>query len=183
MSFEVLNDFKFHSAVPAEVIEKYKDKIPPELLEIWQKYGFGTFKNGYFKIINPDAFREILDESYFASDYSIPVFATGLGDLITWQENEFVGVIRYRKGTCQIISAEFDDFILGLFEEYDYFAEKLENEQYEPAVAKYGGLEYSECFGYAPLLALGGSEKVANLQKVKIKEHIDLITQLAGRIE
>ena len=35
---------------------------------------------------------------------------------------------------------------------------------------------FDECYGYVPLLGLGGSEKVDNLQKVKIKEHI--ITRL-----
>ena len=33
MSFEALSDFKFHSKVSEETIEKYKDSIPPELLE------------------------------------------------------------------------------------------------------------------------------------------------------
>lgn len=46
-----------------------------------------------------------------------------------------------------------------------------------------GVLKYDECFGYVPLLALGGSEKVENLKKVKIKEHIKLITQMVGKIQ
>lgn len=66
----------------------------------------------------------------------------------------------------------------------DYFAEKFwELDKYNEAVAKLGKLKHDECFGYVPLLGLGGSEKVENLQIVKIKEHIELITQLVGRIE
>lgn len=38
-------------------------------------------------------------------------------------------------------------------------------------------------FGYVLLLGLGGSEKVENLKKVKIKEHIELIMQMVGKIE
>ncbi|WP_338151761.1 T6SS immunity protein Tdi1 domain-containing protein [Listeria cornellensis] len=34
-----------------------------------------------------------------------------------------------------------------------------------------------------PILALGGSEKVGNLQKVKLKEHVLLISALAGAVE
>jgi hypothetical protein len=34
--------------------------------------------------------------------------------------------------------------------------------------------------GYTPLLALGGPEKVENLQKVKLIEHVYLITQFMG---
>lgn len=50
-------------------------------------------------------------------------------------------------------------------------------------ISIYGKLNYDECFGYVPLLGLGGPEKVENLQKVKIREHIELISQLVGRIE
>lgn len=66
----------------------------------------------------------------------------------------------------------------------EHFVEKyLEVDKYSKAVSKLGELEYDECFGYVPLLGLGGSEKVENLKKVKIKEHIELITQLVGKIE
>lgn len=34
-----------------------------------------------------------------------------------------------------------------------------------------------------PLLGMGGSKKIANLEKVKIREHIELITAMLGRIE
>ena len=66
----------------------------------------------------------------------------------------------------------------------DYYLNKyFELNKYNEAVAKWGELEYDQCFGYVPLLSLGGSEKVENLDKVKIREHIELITQLVGRIE
>ena len=41
---------------------------------------------------------------------------------------------------------------------------------------------YDECFGYVPLLALGGKEDVEHLKKVKMKEHIAVITQLTGGV-
>jgi hypothetical protein len=47
----------------------------------------------------------------------------------------------------------------------------------------YGSLAYDECFGYVPLLGLGGFERVKNLQKVKIKEQLMLITELLGPFE
>ena len=52
---------------------------------------------------------------------------------------------------------------------------------YKAAVKKWGQLQFDECFGYTPLLGLGGNRKVDNLRKVKIKEHIGLITQSAGK--
>ena len=73
---------------------------------------------------------------------------------------------------------------MSLFIITDYFCKEFfELDNYTAAVSKLGELKYDECFGYVPLLGLGGSEKVENLKKVKIKEHIELITQLVGKIE
>lgn len=58
----------------------------------------------------------------------------------------------------------------------------LSIKQYKAATKKLGKLEYDECFGYVPLLALGGKESVSNLKKVKIFEHIALITEMTGEV-
>ena len=47
--------------------------------------------------------------------------------------------------------------------------------QYYKAVNEHGNLLYIECFGYMPLLALGGDEDTDNLKKFQILEHIALI--------
>ena len=57
-NFDALKDFILHSAVSNETIEKYQSLLPPELLEIWKDYGYGTFFNGYLKVINPDELAE-----------------------------------------------------------------------------------------------------------------------------
>ncbi|PHU33876.1 hypothetical protein CSX01_12995 [Pseudobutyrivibrio ruminis] len=65
----------------------------------------------------------------------------------------------------------------------DYFFEKyFQIPLYIEAVNKLGKLEQDECFGYVPLLGLGGSEKVDNLNIVKIREHIELISQMVGKV-
>ena len=86
-------------------------------------------------------------ESYYVDKESIPIFATGMGDIIVIDSKGY--------------------FMLG--------SESILDEQfcwnpYLEAVEKYGKLEYDECFGYVPLLVLGGAEKVENLQKVSITE-------------
>ena len=184
MGFEVLKDFEFYSKVTDEVIEKYKDKIPNELLEIWQDYGFGTFANGYIKVVNPDDYVEILKESYFASNVAIPIFTTGFADIIVWQKNKYVALVNYRKSTSPLYPFRFIDFLTDYNSpEEEDVAEFLDNGQYNGAVELLGKLEYDECFGYVPLLALGGSEKIEKLQKMKIFPHIGLITDVSGRIE
>ncbi|EDN9973050.1 DUF1851 domain-containing protein, partial [Listeria monocytogenes] len=61
--------------------------------------------------------------------------------------------------------------------------EYLKWQPYPRVVEKYGEVSYDECFGYTPILGMGGTEKVENLKKVKLREHIYLITQFMGPIE
>ncbi len=45
-----------------------------------------------------------------------------------------------------------------------------------------GSPAYDECYGYVPLLPLGGAEKAENLQKVKLREHLELMCQMQGGV-
>ena len=40
---------KFHVIICQN---RYEDKLPPEWLEVWKAYGYGSFMNGYFRVIN-----------------------------------------------------------------------------------------------------------------------------------
>ena len=51
---KVFSDFKLYEKVSEDIINKYRDKVGDDVVEIWKKYGFGTTFNGYLKIINPD---------------------------------------------------------------------------------------------------------------------------------
>lgn len=46
MILDGLNDFVLHEKVSLACLDKYRDKIPAERLEIWENYGFGTFFGG-----------------------------------------------------------------------------------------------------------------------------------------
>ena len=165
-----------------EIIKKYKTYLPEELIELWENYGLAKLFNGYIKVINPDNYKDLLNDSYFRGNISIPIFVTGFGDIITIEEGEYIGIIRFKNGNFNIVAKNIKRFLQNINDEY--FQNKyFELNQYEKAVNRLGELEDDECFGYVPLLGLGGSEKVENLQKVKIKEHIELIIQLVGKIE
>jgi hypothetical protein len=182
MKYKVLEDFEKSKEVEKNIISLYDDKIPKKLLNIWKVYGFGSFMGNYIKIINPNEYKELLDDSYFRGKESIPVMTTGFGDIITWEKNRYLGIVKYRKGTFDIIEDGFEYFLNDIMDA-EYVQDFLDNLQYEEAVINNGALDFDECFGYVPLLRLGGSEKVENLKKVKIKEHIELITQMVGKIE
>lgn len=177
----MLKNFVKVADMPKDVIEKYKNQVPAELVQIWQEDGLGTFLDGYLKVINPDDYLELLQDSYFRGEISIPIFATAFGDIITWEKNEFLGIIKYKDGTFDIFLENLSLFIKFLPDKSftdDYFDIPL----YKKAVAKHGQLAYDECFGFVPLLALGGFKDVDHMDKVKVLEHIYLMYQLTGGV-
>jgi len=181
MQEAIFENFNKLTSVDIEQIEKYHELLPIELIDIWEKYGYGMLMNGNLKVINPDDYKSAVEMSYFRGNYSIPIFATGFGDIITWEKNEYIGIVKYKNGSFDIIVKKMKHFLNCLTEKY--FVEKyFEQSKFEEAIKAHGNLKFDECFGYVPLLGLGGNDKIENLKKVKIREHIELISQLVGKI-
>ena len=180
MKLKALQDFELHSEVPGEVIAKYEGKIPGQFVEIWKDCGLGTFMQGYFKVINPDDYVEFVRESYFEKN-CIPLLITALGDIIVWERNEFIYILLYRyndfDGIAKGCKYFFDDL-----EDKEFIEDCIKPKNFKEALQRLGRPAYDECYGYVPLLSLGGAEKPENLQKVKLREHLDLMYQAQGGI-
>ena len=177
----MLENFIKEADMPQEVIEKYEKQVPAELVQIWQEDGLGTFLDGYLKVINPDDYLELLQDSYFRGGVAFSMFVTAFGDIITWEENAYVGIVQYNIQDLDIMIKRMDRFIEYVDDE-DFKDDYFDIPLYKKAVAKHGELAYDECFGFVPLLALGGSKDVEHMDKVKVLEHICLMYQLTGGV-
>ncbi|WP_099363747.1 T6SS immunity protein Tdi1 domain-containing protein [Fredinandcohnia onubensis] len=178
----ILSDFIRHKAVNKDVIFKYKDILPKELIETWKKYGLGRLANNFLRIINPDDYLDIIERSYVRHEQAIPIFTTAMGDIIVWEKNKYVNLLNYRKGFVNVVSSGFE-FFFDDIQDNEFMDDELMWQPYPEAISKYGDPTYEECFGYTPLLGLGGAEKVENLKKVKLREHILIIAEFMGPIE
>jgi Uncharacterized conserved protein len=170
---------------PSEILlNDFRGKLPYQLIDFWNEYGFGTFMNGYLKVVNPLVYQSVFDDAYANRDREIVFAVTGLGDFLTWTGDSIRAV--YFKNGCDSIIESGDDmewfFDMDLAD-HGFLRDNLDDKMYVAAKQELGEPEYDECYGYVPLLALGGSEKIENLQKVKIKEHISLIAQTMGKID
>lgn len=181
MELKALQDFELHSKVTEEIIEKFEYNIPNNFIELWKKYGFGSFMQGYFKIINPGDYIEFVRKSYFQKN-SIPLLITALGDIIVWERKKYLYTIFYRYNDFDCVDTDecdffFDDIFDAYFQKND-----LKMKNFKEALQVLGSPAYDECYGYVPLLSLGGAEKPENLQKVKLREHLELMYQMQGGI-
>ncbi len=181
--FEKYPEYKIVEKPSVEVINKYKDMLPDSFIDFWKEYGFGIFMDGYLKIVNPEVYQEIFDYGYNNVNNGVVFAVTGLGDFIIW-DKDCIRFVNFRYGEDEIIQADgdIDWFLNDVADEY-FINEEAKCTNYFLAREQYGEPSFDECFGYVPLLGMGGPEKVENMEKVKIIEHIYLIAEMMGKIE
>ena len=89
-----------NSKVEESTINKYKEYLPKELIEAWRIYGYGTFMDGYLKVINPDDFSSLVSDTYLGVKERF-LFYYILGDIIIFEKDEnqesYIVMINYRK--------------------------------------------------------------------------------------
>lgn len=92
-------DQKIEEKNSKEIIQKYKNKLPTELILFWQQYGFGIFLNGYLKIVNPNIYQDIFDEAYDNEENQVVIAVTGLGDILAWDKiGGWINIFYFRYG-------------------------------------------------------------------------------------
>lgn len=177
-----LSDFKKAGDLPAEFIGVFEEILPEEIIYIWKEYGLGSFWSGYFRVIDPRAYVGIIEETFFAGEDCVPVMATAFGDVLVWDNEAWsLELVMYRYGIYRMVDAGFFEFLRR--RDSEFINGVLEPVNYKEAAELLGEPDFDECFGYVPLLALGGSETPDHLKRCKTREHIYLISQLAGNIE
>ncbi|PZF71270.1 T6SS immunity protein Tdi1 domain-containing protein [Taibaiella soli] len=176
-----IDDFNRTEDVTSEVLIKYSSRLPTQIVDIWKHYGFGTFLDGYLKVVNPDVYQDFLKNSFELWDSTcITLFATSMADLIVLK-NGYLYFLNFRYKKFDVIAKDIKFFFIDIQDE-EFLDEELEWNPYAKAKEKLGVPAFSECFGYEPILAAGGSEKIEKLKKVKLIEHINLIVQFTGKI-
>jgi|GEM_PF-5521948 len=81
MTFRPFEDFTPIAPTSAATMQKYSGLLEEAVLEMWQIHGFGLAANEFLKVIDPDYHREMVGE-YLPHRDMVPLFATGLGDIV-----------------------------------------------------------------------------------------------------
>ena len=156
-----------------------REKVPEPVLSFWQDYGFGSCMNGYFKVVNPADFHDLLYACYRPRTGPATVlFVTSLADFLIW-ENGYLTLVDCRHAISRVLESGLQFFFGDLCDE-GYLEDKLNWQPYRSAASQLGTPEFDECFAYEPLLSLGGSEELSSLRRVKIREHFAVVASLVG---
>ncbi|RMV74283.1 GAD-like domain protein [Pseudomonas coronafaciens pv. atropurpurea] len=175
--------------VPATSIDRYTKKLPEQLLKYWEDFGWCGYAEGLFWTVNPQDYESLLNtwfsgiESFKSDNYHV-IARSAFGELYVWGEKSGYSLSitsymsRYSTRNSTFTGSKSDlgvkVFFLSMNPEVINVADL-----FEPALEKLGELDSDEMYGFVPAIALGGSMELKNLQKVKVFEHLDLLSQLS----
>jgi hypothetical protein len=176
-----LPDFTPVAPVPPETIERYRGRVPDDLVEIWRTQGYGIGgARGFLRVVDPDLYFDRIRDA-LPRPTMIPVFATGLADVIVWDAEEGAArSLMFRTGDFHALGDSLA--WIGATAHEGFMRDFLEWEPYPGGVDRLGQPGYDECFMFVPLLALGGPATPDHLEKGDLLTHVELIRQLAGPI-
>lgn len=180
--------------VPQELIDKYKGILPDELIWLWENMGFGIYENGYLQLVNPEEWDFMFGYIDKILEPAVVIGITALGDILIWEGNDnwtiapdegnrlaFFNI----RNLSKIIAGKTWGYLEFDVDEINHTPRQTKEYQAKPYLEmkdKLPKLEYGQCYGYVPALALGGSRSNKNLQVVNAKAYIHIIGQAVGKI-
>lgn len=179
-------DFTAHAPVPEEIVNEYRGRVPQEVIDLWEKYGYGTFAHGFLRVIDPKLYETEVGDCIGRTQgdgIAIPIMVTGLGDLITWEPGTGVVGILYREGRTVGLNTTVDNFLFMVdLDGPEELSDNLDWDIFPEAVAVHGELPFDQSFVFVPLLSMGGQRKVENLHKRDTIASIQVAVDLQGVI-
>ncbi|EPM67571.1 hypothetical protein A584_21103 [Pseudomonas syringae pv. theae ICMP 3923] len=175
--------------VPATSIDRYTKKLPEQLLKYWEDFGWCGYAKGLFWTVDPQDYDDLLKNSLagikaFSSDNYHVIARSAFGELYVWGEKSGYSLSitsymsRYSTRNSTFTGSKSDLGVKVFFLSMNPEAINVAD-LFEPALEKLGELDSDEMYGFVPAIALGGSMELKNLQKVKVFEHLEFLSQLS----
>lgn len=165
--------------IPRKTIKRYESLAPAGAAEMWRHYGTGIVGDGFVRVLDPARADQMLDGMFSLSDRAVMLFSTALADLVFFVDDVFI-VIKFRLGVIEMSprGVGLEEFTAWLQDE-QLLTSRFDQQPYPEAAARDGIPPLEKCYGFVPLLALGGPPQAANLQLMGMYEHIAVMLQLA----
>lgn len=166
----------------ANVITAYGKKLPAPLLAEWKESGWCSFGDGLIWLVDPDFLKVSVREWLGATSKAIPFARSAFGHLYLW-DDEGAHMLDPQHGTIAKIVNKIEvvfDYVLCRKE---YLNDVLDQKLFKKARKKLGPLEFDECYGFEPAIAIGGPGTLDTLRKVKLREHLSILAQLVDEVK
>lgn len=198
---EFINEFgepTHRAVVPADCIERWRGRLPGQLLSYWQQEGWCGYANGLFWTVDPDDYEDLLEE--WLAETHLPkidtfhvIGRTAFGKLYACGER--IGpaldvacldhtLIAFAKDLQPKKQPDLDFkirwFFGGRTKRYCDLLDQDNEPLFERALKKLGPLASDEIYALEPAIVLGGKATLDNLARVKLDPHLTILRQLAA---
>ncbi|QQN30262.1 GAD-like domain-containing protein [Pseudomonas syringae group genomosp. 3] len=175
--------------VPESSIDRYRGKLPNQLLTYWAEHGWCGYGDGIFWTVNPQEYDAVvaswLEGTKFETFDAYHLIArSAFGDLYLWGEEtgaslKITSILsRYTTHKSLYLGSQMDKGLQSFI-----LSRKVGSNDYgdlfRPARKKLGTLHHDEMYGFVPALMLDGADTLDHLEKVKAVEHLVLLSQLS----
>ncbi len=173
-------------------IDRYRGKLPDQLLAYWQEHGWTGYADGLFWTVDPQEYEPVVSAwiggTRFMEEDTYHVFARGAFGNIFFLSERSASKLRIVAADAIMMKPsapplDRDRAVRSFFGAQSRAGNDLSDVNGErlfaPALKKLGPLKYDEMYGFVPALALGGPATLDHLQKVKAVEHLVLLAQLS----
>lgn len=176
--FKLKHDvFKHLYKIPKENLEKHSNSLSKEAFTFLESFGVSSFSSALFYSVDPTSTKELLKDWNPNWETCSPMIRSAFGSIFyfqnkkIWQLDPVFQVQKQLPMDTNIFLNVFlcnDAFLNSAFYKdiFDQVVDKLS----PPAI--------DEVYAFVPALALGGSKTPESVQKVKLKEHLLLLSQL-----
>ncbi|MFY9478471.1 MAG: GAD-like domain-containing protein [Aquabacterium sp.] len=173
--------------IAPEVLERFKGKLPNQMLAYWTEHGWCGYADGLFWTVNPEDYEPVLDawlgDTSFVDEDALHIIArTAFGHLLIWGEKSGFTLQLFAPGSYVITQETATQKKDLEFSSQTFFSvQKMRpfefDGRFKAALQRLGRLSRDEMYGFVPALALGGAADVTHLEKVKAVEHLMLLAQ------
>lgn len=166
---------------PPDRVTTYGKNLPDPLLAEWKEAGWCAYGDGLIWLTDPNDLRAPVKEWLGASNKAIPFARSAFAHVFLW-DADGAHMLDPHYGTLAKIVNNMNvvfDYVLC---RKQYLDDVLEQKLFRKALKKLGALEHDECYGFEPAIALGGPGTLETLRKVKLREHLSILSQLADEI-
>lgn len=158
-------------AVPGDVVESYRGRLPDDLLAEWQATGWCSYSDGFLWLVDPRQYDGVLAH-WLPDAASHPVFLrTAFGSLVYWDGVDAVFFDVTRVDSTPMFD-EMDWVFNGMLCRKPFLDDVMDRDYFHEALPRLGRPAVDECYGFMPPKALGGSGTPDTLERVKLREHL-----------
>ncbi len=195
--FGGLDDVEF---LPRNRLQSLQGILPSALVEFWGEVGLGSWGDGVFRFCDPEMFQGLLnmilgsDPVLSAADCAVFGFSA-FAELRAWhrvfgmveidlpfttiqshsEARSDVKETRRAIGEDRVIAVNLSDVVSDCD-----MRDRSGALMFNRATKRLGKLKRDECFGFVPALALGGSNELDQLRRVRALEHFQILAGLSN---